>query len=431
MPLAVRRLSRLGGHLHGSKALKDGQKLAGFIASQKARYLDDVRSSKGKEWAVVMGNEAAGACQDLDSVACSIAYAWLRSEVHHKPTVPYIQCERDDYGLRPENIYALRLAGIEDSSSQLLCATDLAPFKPFPSSAFILVDHNRLSAAFSQDNPSAHVVSIVDHHEDEGQHTDADPRIVAPSGSCSAHVANLLPENIPSELATLLLSAILIDTSGLQPGGKATDVDRVAAAKLLPHSSLADSSQSLVGPGLHEMPRVAELAEALQTRKADVSTLSAWDLLRRDYKEYTYTPPWLADRKALRIGLATVPLSLKAWARGGVLESEGVRYMDVRGLAVLGVLTTFRSKKGKHKRQMAWIIRSPSHASPAVDVDSVATRLWEGVETSDLEAKPLKKFEPHRREETGKLHIRVYKQGNAKATRKAVAPLIKRIMESS
>ncbi|KAL1671478.1 hypothetical protein EV122DRAFT_226501 [Schizophyllum commune] len=426
MASTVRRLSRITGHLNGSKVLKNRQNLAVFIASQKARYLEAVKSSKGREWTVVMGNESA--VQDLDSVACSIAYAWLRSEVNHQPSVPYIQCERGDYSLRPENLHALRLTGVEDPSSQLLCATDLASFKPFPSTNFVLVDHNRLGAQFSQDNPDARVLAIVDHHEDEGLHTDADPRIVAPSGSCSALVAELLPEDIPAELATLLLSAILIDTSGLRPGGKATDIDRAAAAKLIPHSTLAASSQSVAGPELHDIPSVADLAETLQTKKADVSALSAWDLLRRDYKEYTYQPAWLENSPELRVGLATVPLSLKAWAKGGVLESEGVRYMDDRGLTVLGVLTTFRSKKGKHKRQMAWIVRELGGASQSVDVDAVASRLWEGIEGSDLEAAPLKKFKPHLRDEAGHIHIRVYKQGNAKATRKAVAPLISRVM---
>jgi hypothetical protein len=45
--------------------------------------------------------------------------------------------------------------------------------------------------------------------------------------------------SIPPELSTLLLSAILIDTKGLKAGGKAVDVDREAAAYLIPLSHLA------------------------------------------------------------------------------------------------------------------------------------------------------------------------------------------------
>ncbi|TRM66880.1 hypothetical protein BD626DRAFT_565948 [Schizophyllum amplum] len=426
MASTVRRLSRITSHLNGSKALKEDQHLAKLIASHKAQYLNDVKSSKGKDWTVVMGNEAA----DLDSIASSIAYAWVQTVVHHQPTIAYIQCERDDYSLRPENLHALHLAGFNDPATQLLCASDLATYRPFPSTRFALVDHNRLGTQFSDGNPDAHVAAIVDHHEDEGLHKDADPRVVAPSGSCAAHVAGLLPDNLPAELATLVIAAILIDTSGLRPGGKATDVDRAAVARLLPHSTLS-SEQSLTGPELHDVPSVSELAQALQTKKADVAALSAWDLLRRDYKEYTYRPSWLSSAPEIRAGLATVPLSLKAWAKGGVLESEGVRYMDARGLSVLGVLTTFQSKKGKHKRQMAWVVRASPHGSSSIDVDAIATHLWTGLEgSSDMCVTPLKSFEPHRWEETGSIHIRVYKQGNAKATRKAVAPLLKKIMDT-
>ena len=60
MVSTVRRLSRMIGHLNGSKVLKNRQNLAVFIASQKARYLEAVKSSKGREWTVVMGNESAG-----------------------------------------------------------------------------------------------------------------------------------------------------------------------------------------------------------------------------------------------------------------------------------------------------------------------------------------------------------------------------------
>ena len=44
---------------------------------------------------------------------------------------------------------------------------------------------------------------------------------------------------MPGELATVLLCAILIDTGGLKPKGKALAVDYVAAYHLLPRSSLA------------------------------------------------------------------------------------------------------------------------------------------------------------------------------------------------
>ncbi|KAJ7846370.1 hypothetical protein B0H14DRAFT_3679166 [Mycena olivaceomarginata] len=413
---AVRRLSTV---------LKLGQLLEHrFRKPSKEKYLSDIRAtpSKGAEWTVVMGNEAG----DLDSVASSIAYAWVQSEIHKKPSIPLIQIDRDDLNLRAENMYALQLAGINDPQQQLLCITDLEGVKPFPSTTFALVDHNRLGALFSSDNPNANVVAVVDHHEDEHLYADsADPRKIAPAGSCASHVASLYPREaeIPRELATLLLSAIIIDTNGLVPGGKALQVDHSAALYLIPHSTLTDSisnPETLLG-----IPQIKNLSDILSAKKTDVSHLGAWDLLRRDYKEYTYTLNWHPSAPTIKAGLATVPL-----------EAEAQRWMEHQRLSVLGVLTSFRDArkfgkngKGKHRREMAWLVRDGTDAQ-TLQLDDVASRLWKGLEANEeLQVKKHKKMNLSKIPPT--VRARTYKQKNANATRKATAPLLKNIMEST
>jgi exopolyphosphatase len=328
-----------------------------------------------------------------------------------------------------------------------LSITDLEGVKPFPSTTFALVDHNRLGALFSSDNPNANVVAVIDHHEDEHLYADsADPRKIAPAGSCASHVASLYPREaeIPRELATLLLSAILIDTNGLVPGGKALQVDHSAALYLIPHSTLTDSISSSTLSSLPErnpetllgIPQIKNLSDILSAKKTDVSHLGAWDLLRRDYKEYTYTLNWHPSTPTIKAGLATVPVKLRSWGSDGKLEAEAQRWMEHQQLSVLGVLTSFRDArkfgkngKGKHRREMAWLVRDGTDAQ-TLQLDDIASRLWKGLEANEeLQVKKHKKMNLSKIPPTAR--ARTYKQKNANATRKATAPLLKNIMEST
>lgn len=360
-------------------------------------------------------------------------------------------------------MYALQIAGLNDPQQQLLFTTDLVDFRPFPSHTFALVDHNCLDSSFSTDNPTVDVIAVIDHHEDENFYADtANPRTIAPAGSCASHIVSLCPAEVPAELATLLLSAILIDTSGLKPGGKALQVDRDAAAFLITRSTFQQSiplklfstlqeDPTAKDDALYEAPAIKDLTNDLLTKKSDVSRLGAWDLLRRDYKEYSYVLPWATNQPSIKAGLSTVPVRLDAWATQGRLEKDAIAWMESRQLTILGVLTSFRdenrlgkSGNGKHKREMAWIIREEatqvSPEAPAgaargeLDYAELASRLWKGLEDSEeIKVKRYKKkFDL---EKGGKLppktRARVYKQGNADATRKATAPLLKSILESS
>jgi exopolyphosphatase len=359
------------------------------------------------------------------------------------PTIPLVQITREDFALRAENLYALSLAGISDPPSQLLSLSDTASFPtPFPSKKFALVDHNRISDRFMKDNPSAEITAVVDHHADEGLYPTAKPRIVAPAGSCSSHIAALSPQTIPAELATLLFCAILIDTDGLKPGGKALDLDRDSAIFLATKSTYAEKIPSISSMGgkpppdfLYDQEAVKALTSNLVSKKADVSQLSAHDLIRRDYKEYTFTLTWAKETPSpsIKAGLSTVSVQLKVWGSDGKLEEAAVAWMQSRGLSVLGILTSYNKKpkrlgkaKGKHERETAWIV-----LDQGVDTAELATRLWTGLEANkEISVKKHKKFDL---EKGGRLpkgaRAKVYKQGNAKANRKTIAPVLKDILE--
>ncbi|KAL0066881.1 Exopolyphosphatase [Marasmius tenuissimus] len=352
-----------------------------------------------------------------------------------------------------------------------------------------------------ENEEKSRVVAVIDHHADEGLYKNDDhvakPRLIFPAGSCASLVASYILDNntntekdtIPPEISMLLLSAILIDTN-LKPtstGGKATELDFHAAAALVRNAIFPDEiSKDDVAALLKTLPEInatapfgqamsppvpspsqdsesiiqllrsasplSTLSETLTSKKFDVSHLSVRELLKRDYKEYDYAVQLSSDpsdKTTIKGGLSTVPVGLTKWAGTGeegnldALLAEGVNYMSERGTSVLGVLTQFRKekrkdgKRGKNKREMAWLIRTDAPSSSVAD--AVAQKIFTAFEESEeIRAGRHKKFEkytkssksspvPHARYDN--LIIKVYKQGNAHATRKATAPVLRRALE--
>lgn len=342
-------------------------------------------------------------------------------------------------GLRPENLLALRNTSISLTSllhaSQLpVSTTELAS----QGITFTLVDHNKLLPQFGQGKVNA----IIDHHEDENAHTDASIReITIPTGSCASLVVkHFRPQweasisrgsPVPPELATLLLSAIVIDTGGLKPGGKATPVDYEAASFLYSISTIAQGqsgSFSITNEG-GLPPSLKLLSDTLHDAKSDVANLTTYELLMRDYKEYEW-PTQSRNFPTLKVGLSTVPLGLKTWIakeQDGweTLMSSTEQYMQEGTLDIEGILTTYRSeKKGKHKRQLVLIVRPGGVIRDPQEARSVFERLVGGLEASEvLQLEEWKKEEKVKRQGDERL-VKVWVQGNAKATRKQIAPLL-------
>jgi exopolyphosphatase len=368
-------------------------------------------------------------------VSC-IGYSYLQanSEPHaFASIVPLIQTNRGDIYLRPENIQAFKQASLDPNWEDLLCLDDIST-TPFPSNRFVLVDHNRLLDRFN--TPDAKVTSIIDHHGDEGCHLGADPRIIqVPTGSCASLVVNHFKNSNAwnPDLAMLLFSAILVDTNGLKPGGKVTPSDDEAARLLFP--LIANSMQSTLG--LSAIKSDSDLHGALKlmtnellVRKGSISHLSNRDLLRRDYKQYLYTSANSSTPGSITtisVGLSTVPVDLKEWVQKD--SNALVEWMKERSLMVHGSLTSFRrvndKREAKHKRQQLWIIRKGVS-------EEFEKKFWSSVESDKvLKVEVIKDFEEKMvlGPLSGEVRFRVYKQGNVNATRKAVAPLVKQIVE--
>lgn len=392
--------------------------------------------------------------------------------------ISLLQTPRSSLPLRPENTLALSLATLSSASpkpaSPFLCIDEL----PIPASqlasrgvSFALVDHNRLLPAFAgadahaDATEHANVTAVIDHHQDENLYPSADPRIVTTdAGSCASLVAlyfkDHLPSNLPAthtplpkELATLLITAILIDTGSLKPNGKATSRDHAAVQFLYPLSSLFDPTLSAANATISTETAVPESlttlgAQLLETKK-NVSHLTSAELLGRDYKQYLHPTYLLPSRPDLVVGLATVPIGLEEWLTrkhpntpwASLVESLEAFSVE-HGLHALGVLTSFRSltgKVGKHKREILLYFPQSTWAGVEGGEDGRET-VWkamvDGLEANEtLDLKKWKDGEGLVDESVGwggkERWGKVWRQGNADATRKVTAPVVKDILEGA
>ncbi|MCJ1310713.1 Exopolyphosphatase [Agyrium rufum] len=210
--------------------------LRAFLTHTKSQFR--LRASKGERLTFVIGNESSGTPNlDLDSLSCTILYAYLRSRDSPKhafaspPYIPLLNIPAADIAIRPEFRTLFRHADIDEKS--LLTLDDILPtlprsessaphHSPSTSSSFsppsssrqqaeasqassidpsqtswILVDHNKLQGELGK-HFGAHVHGVIDHHDDEGtvrKDTEPEPRVVEKCGSCTSLVVRYLKES--------------------------------------------------------------------------------------------------------------------------------------------------------------------------------------------------------------------------------------------
>ncbi|WFD20902.1 exopolyphosphatase [Malassezia caprae] len=314
------------------------------------------RQAQASRTHLVVGNEAG----DLDSVACAIAYAYLHQASDDAQWVPIVQTPRADLVLRPENLRVLAHCGIDPAH---LCCVDELP-QPLPASTcVVLVDHNRATGLFRD----AKVVRILDHHNDECAHGDAQRTVYMPgdAGSCASVLTTHLlerPEAVDRAVADLLYSAILVDTLGLSAHvGKAQKCDYAARDLLAPASSWADEAAA---HAWHD---------TLQHAKNDVSHLTTSEKLRRDYKAIE-----CAARNAPRtwhIGTASTTEPVPAWSHTPRFYADLDAFARARSLHALLILASYEVPGDEHPA----LVREVLFYVPETGITSGAPALAEAL----------------------------------------------------
>ena len=273
----------------------------------KREFLVDWQAGKQSEWVFVMGNEAG----DLDSMTSALTWAYHLEHSTQNTSSPtkaiaLLQTQTDALDLRPENKLALDNSKMTPDHEDLLTMDEL-PEDPetlaLKLKGIVLVDHAKPLRRWSQ----ATILSIFDHHVDQGVAPDASPRIFEKVASCTSLVARqmfdefeALPSeyHLPHELLELILAAIAIDSGGLSD---ATDADTAISKRVLARSRWADRDLQ---------DQMAKLDDQLSDAKKDLDDLSVRDLLRRDWKgDMVDTPS--PNTPTVSLGFASIPYSLE------------------------------------------------------------------------------------------------------------------------
>lgn len=388
---------------------------------------------------------------DLDSMSCSILYAYLRSmspprKAFSSVYVPITNMPAADIQLRPEYLAVFKHANIE--SKHLITLDDLPALSEIRSklapenTKWILVDHNALQGQLGK-MYGDRVVGVIDHHDDEGKvpaETGEEARIIEKSGSCTSLVTNycraawdtlsasamssgaahaqgdsLLNDAAfvrqwDADVAQLGLASILIDTANLEDANKTTEHDRQAAAYL--------EAKIMLCPQLAASFNRTGFFEEIDAAKKDIGSLKLQDILRKDYKQWD---------QGLKLGISSVVKPIEFLQKKACHEAkasspeallEAIKgFSEERGLDMFCLMTTSSGADGKFQRELLlWAFNDgaveAAKSFAANSQDELELEDWQGY--SDVD--------------NGSEWRKVWWQRKVQHSRKRVAPLLREAM---
>ncbi|KAI9348901.1 hypothetical protein BD770DRAFT_164302 [Pilaira anomala] len=368
------------------------------------QYLDYVRKELFKETThkvIVSGNDSAGNVGNLDSIISSLIFAYLSSNQqndHSTLFVPLIKVPKADLELRPELKFVLNQVGLD--YKKLITIDEIDTSEP---TDIVLIDHNQLTALFHTEDWSKHVVGILDHHIDEKLYLNAPIRVVKMVGSCITLVLKHFELSataswLTKEVSYLSMAPLLVDTVNLKwELGRTTELD-VQVFEVLKEK-------------LPEMD-FNSYFKSIEKVKSEVDAMANYDILRRDYKEFS-------NVNGYKIGTSAVTWNFRAWVEreNGTepISKAAVDYANERGLDMEVIFTAFdydreETRGGDYRRELAVFVINR-------DLERVKISLENN---KDLQLKHID-FEDANE---------YYDQGNIKMSRKQVWPLLKQLIEA-
>lgn len=332
-----------------------------------ASFLKQIRSPSFSSKLYCVGNSSA----DMDSVVSAIAYSFWAFHQHGKQIIPLINIPRDDLPLRRDIVHLLK--SIDVDLSHLVFIEDVKERDDYQ---FILVDHN-VPRGELKDQIARSVIGIVDHHKDEFQFESVDPRRVEICGSCSSLVHMIFKQTIEKLDLDLsekkfMLAPLALDTNGLTQRVELKDRQSFDLFKLDQHS-------------------FDDFTKEMKLAKDNIEGMSCYDLLRKDYKQWTTD-----ERKELGVSSSTANLMYLSSLDG--FEDDVSRWAQLNRLKELVIMSSFE-QDGEFQRQIGF------QESTAFDLGELTEEL------NLVHLKDIKGF-------------KIYQQRNIKASRKQVAPLL-------
>ncbi|XP_071787927.1 uncharacterized protein [Asterias amurensis] len=367
-----------------------------FLRETK-HLLESAQGDSRKNIHVILSNESC----DLDSAVSALVWAYhlSKEETQHKwdVVVPVLNIPRHDFPLRTEVTHFLSTLNHDDS---LVFRDDVNINNLHADGrlSLTLVDHNTLSRADA--HLDAVVKEIIDHRSNN-RHGDDEEEIcvtIEMVGSCCTLVAEkILAENcdvIDDGIAKLLLGPILVDTVNLSASaGKATAKDITMVEEL-----------SKLCPDLDKDKMYQELQEA----KADISGFTCDEILRKDFKCVTGA--------SMNIGMSSIPMNLNDFVEKPSVERDLHDFCSSKNLRLLVLMSLTLNQDDEAHRQISVYSSNTS--------DSMKDELLQTLDESSSPELILSELE------TDSPGVVVYSQGNVKASRKQVLPLVKDFLTS-
>ncbi|KAF9095791.1 Exopolyphosphatase [Mortierella sp. AD031] len=388
-----------------------------FLAAIRPR----LESDPDADVLIVTGNESA----DLDSIVSALTTSFFLAHSGAYPdkvVLPFVNIPKIDLTLRSDAEFMLEANHI--NRDLLFFRDDLPTLEKLVAKgklSLFLVDHNELMGTMAS-LAEAKVVGVLDHHADQGLYKDtANPRRIEMIGSCCSLVADhflkaQMDKNLSSQanngevpswvqqVTCLLLGPILIDTQDLKPERKKVKPLDLAMAKFIFPFTGWESME--------------DLFHRIDSARRDTSRLSYYDLLRKDYKEWTVqhyktgedvrvgisSVIGLMDKYAKRDGKEAMQQAIDKWAKNRTLDLLMVLLADDLG-----------EGHGGYQRQII--------VNPAIGKVKGITDQLEGIEYLQLERTTLVDTE-----DFVKSGGRAYLQHNNTCTRKQVWPWVEKLL---
>ncbi|ODV66666.1 DHH phosphoesterase [Hyphopichia burtonii NRRL Y-1933] len=390
-----------------------------FLAGLKSQLTSQSAKSPIR---FVTGNQSA----DMDSVISAISYSYFQFIFDPSITlVPLINIPRADLSLRRDIVLLLKSHSITEDV--LFFLEDLEEMSQNDRVIeLVLVDHCNIQGELLSklsNEKRLKVISIIDHHADEGVFLDSHPRIIQLNGSCSSLVFNYWFDQFNNreifqnhELVQLLLGPLLVDTSNMTQ--KVEENDTLSYKRYKGLLNLAEDPNKMNCLNKPDTKRdLDDFYKQLKKAKKDLEGFSFYDILRKDYKQFSF----INKSSRVNVGFSSLGKSIFWISKNfkiDVIEKTLESIINDLNLDVIVITTSYTKKENdEYTREFVYYYKDAKFGS----ISELAKELELN---NDI-------YHQDKLNEMKLINnLKIFNQANIKASRKQVVPVVKNILET-
>lgn len=352
---------------------------------------------------VVIGNESC----DLDSVVCTISLAYhlskfsavIPSIAESDEVVPVLNVSRNDLPLKTEVVYYLQENQI--TTNDVICNDEIGQIEGTVNTKFILVDHH-------VSKYHKNVIGVVDHRpfDSDSALNDGIFKTIEQVGSCATLITKLIQDsgglNVIDDhvlvMLRLLYGAIILDTVNFsKTADKARPLDSEMVRLIEMHLGIENNVEYR-----------EQLFNNLVEKRSDISSLDSLQILYKDMK--------IVSRNGYKIAIPGYPMLVQDYIKLDTVDQNLRIFAERIGCNVIVLMGMKVNPLDKTVKRDLGIINVNSKEL----YDKVIAML-QNSNSPDLLLEVLKP--------TGYSERTFYHQGNIKASRKQILPLINEVVD--